>query len=97
MIMPVTRARERGSSFISKPFSIHDLVKMQILLLPEVRRKETRSERNKLGKSVVGIRRGERIPLADITFCAINCEISYDLNNIYGERVISNESETRAD
>lgn len=60
MIMSVTRARERGSSFISKPFSIHDLVKMQILLLPEVRRKETRSERNKLGKSVVGISGGAR-------------------------------------
>lgn len=58
MIMSVTRARE--SSFISKPFSIHDLVKMQILLLPEVRRKETRSERNKLGKSVVGISGGAR-------------------------------------
>lgn len=58
MIMSVTRARE--SSFISKPFSIYDLVKMQILLLPEVRRKETRSERNKLGKSVVGISGGAR-------------------------------------
>lgn len=58
MIMSVTRARE--SSFISKPFSIHDLVKIQILLLPEVRRKETRSERNKLGKSVVGISGGAR-------------------------------------